>query len=156
MLIRTRFAAIQLTDWGCVTIFPDGASCPSQHHPDDPHYRVVAHRCGYGDDTLAYAQEHDLAHLIVEEMLHARPSRVLWGLAHGAELPAHEAVYEEMAAQALQRFVRAAERPIIGQVDWNGLRARFLAAAGRGLERQLRGSGDHGGPIEPHRMRKPA
>jgi hypothetical protein len=71
--------------------------------------------------------EHELCHLALEEWLHDRPSRILWGLAHGAPLPPHECAYEELAAQALQRFVRAAERPIVGGVDWDALRAFTLA-----------------------------
>jgi hypothetical protein len=95
-----------------------------------PHYHVIAHRCGYGDDLLAYAREHELFHLLVEEWLFDRPSRILWGLAHGRPLGAHDAAYEEMMAQAAQRFVRAAERPIIGGVGWDGLKARALDLLG--------------------------
>lgn len=125
-MIHTRHAFVSFTDWGCTTLFTDGSTVPAQAHHDDPHYRVIAHRCGYQDDTLAYAREHEVAHLIVEEVLHGRPSRVLWGLAHDAPLDAHDAAYEEAMAQTLQRFVRANEQPIIGGVDWGAMRSRFL------------------------------
>lgn len=125
-MIRTAFANVNPTPWGCITAFRDGTTVPAQAHHEDPHYRVIAHRCGYQDDTLAYAREHEVAHLIVEEMLHERPSRVLWELAYGGELPAHEAAYEEAMAQMLQRFARANEQPIIGGVDWGAVRKRFL------------------------------
>jgi hypothetical protein len=128
-VIRLRHATLAYTDWGCWTAFQDGTGYGAHPpRPDEPgwaHYHVIAHRCGYGDDLIAYAREHELCHLLVEEFLFDRPSRILWGLAHGAPLPAHEAVYEEMAAQAMQRFVRAAERPIIGGVDWDRLGRRF-------------------------------
>jgi len=125
-VIRTRFATVEPQPWGCITRFHDGAQVPAQHHPDDHHYHVIAHRTGYAGDTLAYSIEHEVCHLVAEEMLHGRPSRVLWGLAHGAPLAPHDAAYEELATQALQRFVRAAERPIVGGVDWDALKARVL------------------------------
>lgn len=125
-MIHTRHAFVSFTPWGCETLFLDGSSVPAQAHHDDPHYRVIAHRCGYGDDTLAYCREHEIAHLVVEEVLHDRASRVLWGLAHDDELAGPDAAYEEMAAQALQRFARAGEQPIIGGVDWFAARSRFL------------------------------
>ena len=131
-MIHTRFATVHPDSWGCVVTFADGTSCPAQHWPDDPHYRVIAHRCGYEDDTLRYCIEHEVAHLVVEEVLHDRPSRVLWALAHGQPLLGADSAYEEIAAQALQRFVRANERPIVGGVALDAMRARFeavLAAA---------------------------
>jgi hypothetical protein len=125
-MIRTRFAEVQPADWGCTVTFGDASFCQAQHWPESPHYRVIAHRCGYQDDTLRYAIEHEVAHLIVEEALHNRPSRVLWGLAHGNPLCPKEAAYEECVAQTLQAFVRANQRPIIGPgIDWDAIRARF-------------------------------
>ena len=129
-MITTRFARLELAPWGATTRFHDGTCVPAQHHPEDHHYRVISHRTGYGDDTRRYAIEHEVCHLLVEEALHGRPSRVLWGLAHGAPLSPHDAVYEEFAAQALQRFVRAAERPIVGGVDWDALRTLFRKTMG--------------------------
>jgi hypothetical protein len=129
-MIRLGFATIEYTPEGCDTRFEDGTSWGAFPHPWDRHYSVVAHRCGYGDDLLRYCREHEACHSIVEELLHGRPSRVLWGLAHGAPLDPAEAAYEEIAAQALQRFVRAAERPIIGGVDWDGIREFALSKLG--------------------------
>lgn len=121
---------VRFTDWGAITSFPDGTSCPSTPH-DTHHYHVIAHRCGYGDDILRYCQEHDFAHMLIEAFVHERPSRVLWGLAHGEEISAKDALYEELAAQTLQRFVRAGERPIIGGIDWEQLRIAFLNSLGQ-------------------------
>ena len=125
-MIETRFASVEPTPRGCVTHFRDGSMVGSHDH-DTHHYAVIAHRTGYGDDTARYCLEHDVCHLLIEEALYGRPSRILWGLAHGEPVPAFDAVYEEFAAQGLQRFVRANERPIIGGVDWDALKARTLA-----------------------------
>lgn len=125
-VIRTRFATVHPFDWGCVVRFEGGGEVPAEHHPNDAHYRIIAARCGYGDDTRAYAIEHETAHLVAEEVLHDRPSRVLWGLAHGHPLKPEDAAYEECLAQTLQRYVRANEDPIIGGVDWRAMRSRFL------------------------------
>lgn len=120
-MIELRLSTIEFTDWGAVTYFHDGTSYGAHPH-ETPHYFVAAHRCGYEDDVLRYCQEHEVCHLVVEEWLHDRPSRILWGLAHGKPVSAFDAVYEEFAAQALQRFIRANERPMIGGVDWDALR----------------------------------
>jgi hypothetical protein len=125
-MIVTTFAYILPRPWGCIVKFDHGKPVPAQHHPDDFHYRIIAARCGYQDDTLAYAREHEVAHLVAEEVLFGRPSRVLWGLAHDEPLDPAEAAYEEAMAQMLQRFARANERPIIGPgIDWDAMRRRF-------------------------------
>jgi hypothetical protein len=106
---------------GCLTIFNDGTRWGSYPH-DTHHYHVVAHRTGYGDDILGYCREHEVAHLVIEQMLHDRPSRVLWALAHGEEISPADSAYEEFAAMTLQRFIRARERPIVGGVPWDEIR----------------------------------
>lgn len=96
------------------------------HHHTTPHYYVIAHRLGYGDDLRQYALEHEVCHHLVCEWLLERPSPVLWALAHGEPVDAGEAAFEELAAMALQRWVRANERPIVGNVDWDGLKELAL------------------------------
>ena len=125
-MIRLRFASVSPTDWGCVSTFADGATVPAQHRPDEPHYRVISHRCGYGDDTLRYCIEHEVCHHLLCEALYGAPSPILWRLAHGEAVPGAYAAWEEIAVQALQRWVRAAERPIVGGVDWDALKLRAL------------------------------
>jgi hypothetical protein len=120
-MIRLKYATVFFTDWGCQTSFDDGTSADAIPH-DTHHYHVIANRLGYGDDVLAYCQEHELAHSFVEQHLYDRPSRVLWGVAHNRLLSGSAATYEELAAQHFQRFVRAHERPISSGVDWDGLR----------------------------------
>jgi hypothetical protein len=124
--ISLCFATVEYTAEGCVTRFDDGASFGALPH-DTHHYAVIAHRTGYGDDLLAYCREHEVCHLIAEEALRGRPSAILWGLAHGQPVAPLEAVYEELAAQALQRWLRANERPIIGGVDWDEIKRYALA-----------------------------
>lgn len=131
-MIELSFAAVEYTDWGCTSRFEDGTKVDAIPHPWDHCYSIIAMRCGYGFDLLAYCQEHELAHHVVGEFLLGRPSPVLWGLAHEQPLPANEAAFEEMMAQALQRFVRAAERPIIGGVDWDALKAFMTDKLGEG------------------------
>jgi hypothetical protein len=125
-MIELRFCSIEFGTDVVWTHFPDGTSCPATPHLT-PHYHVIAHRCGYGDDVMAYAREHEFAHAFCEERLHERPSRVLWALAHGSMLSGREAVYEEMIAQVFQRWLRANERPIVSGVDWDGMKRDALA-----------------------------
>jgi hypothetical protein len=125
-VIRLRYAVLGWTPQGCTTFFEDGTEVSAWPHPDMPHYHVIAHRLGYGDDLLAYCREHEAAHLFVEERLHNRPSRVLWALAHGQRISGCDAGYEEMAAQQFQRWLRANERPIVSGVDWDGLKRDAL------------------------------
>jgi hypothetical protein len=122
-VIQLRFASVEYTPQGCVSRFEDGTSFGAHPH-DTPHYHVIAHRCGYGDDLLAYCREHEVCHHLICEWLYGAPSPILWKLAHGEELPPGYAAFEEFAAQALQRWVRANERPIIGGVDWDGIKIR--------------------------------
>lgn len=99
-------------------------------HPDQPHYHVIAHRCGYGDDLLGYCREHELAHALVAQCFGtSRPSCVLLAQARGDDPPRGLAMLEELAAQALQRWVRANERPILAGLDWDRLKAVFLSCA---------------------------
>lgn len=120
---------VEFPDWGAVTRFPDGTSVDATPH-DTHHYHVIAHRLGYGGDTLAYCQEHEFAHAYMCQELLGSRSMVLWSLAHGHTPPKGEGLLEEMAAQQFQRWLRANERPILSGCDWDRLRdrARHLLA----------------------------
>jgi len=61
------------------------------------------------------------------ECIDGYPSHVLWALAHGHEPHPGVAVLEEMGAHTVQRWLRANERPIVGSVDWDDLKACALA-----------------------------
>jgi hypothetical protein len=125
MTIRLRHCEVEWTPEGCLTCFADGSRIGAYPH-DTPHYHVIAHRTGYGDDLLAYCREHELAHALTQELLHDRPSPILWALAHG-EMPSGRAAAEEEAfAQMFQRWVRANERPIIGGLPRDAWKTRFL------------------------------
>jgi hypothetical protein len=120
-----KYATLTFDPKGCSTWFEDGKCAPAVPH-DTHHYHVIAHRCGYADDIMAYCREHEFAHSFMEERLQDRPSRVLWGVAHNQQLSGPEAAYEEMMAQAFQRWLRAGERPIISGVDWDALKRDAL------------------------------
>ena len=124
--IELKFCAIVYNEEGCTTYFRDGTKVEACPHPEMPHYYVVAHRCGYQDDILAYCREHEVCHELVAEYLTGTPSDVLWQLAHGKQASRYNMVAEEALAQMLQRFVRANERPIISGVDWDGMKAMAL------------------------------
>jgi hypothetical protein len=123
--ITLPHATVTYTPEGCYSTFTDGSSYGALPH-DSHHYHVIAHRCGYGDDILAYAREHEVFHHIVGEHFYGGVSPVLWALAHGREISAEEAALEEAMVMTLQRWVRAGERPIIGGLDWDGLKASAL------------------------------
>lgn len=127
-MIQLRFCSIEYLEWGCLTRFPDGSEVPAIPHYENPHYHVISHRCGYGDDLLRYCREHEVAHSFLAEALLNGPSRVLWALAHKRTPRPGMALLEEMGTQQFQRWVRANERPILSGADWDDLRRRFLEA----------------------------
>jgi hypothetical protein len=109
------------------TVFNDGAEWGAFPHSADAHYHVIAHRCGYGDDLWRYCFEHEVVHSFLHAEGFIGGPGVIWRLAHGlTEYPLAAAV-EEAMAHTFQRWLRANERPIIGGVDWDDLKARCLA-----------------------------
>lgn len=126
-IANLTYCQIVSDGWRVTVTFPDGRTCPAVPHMT-PHYHVISHRCGYGDDVAAYCFEHEVAHAVVCEVLWDQPSPVLDAVASGRMLSGRDAVAEELLAQTLQRFARAGERPIIGGIDWDAMRARFLEA----------------------------
>jgi hypothetical protein len=119
-------ATLTKYDGGCFTQYEDGSSYGAHHH-ETPHYYVISHRLGYGDDLARYCFEHEACHHMAAEWIFGHTSKVLWPLAHGRDPDPADAVMEEMAAMTLQRWLRANERPIIGSVDWSGIKTRALA-----------------------------
>lgn len=126
MPIQIGTATLTFYPDGAFTTYSDGATYAAQPH-DTHHYHVIAHRCGYGDDILRYAREHEACHHFVSEWIGGYTSKVLWPLAHGAQPDRYEAISEEALTMTLQRWLRANERPIIAGVDWDALKARALA-----------------------------
>jgi hypothetical protein len=124
--LQLRFCCVEWTREGARVTFPGGCDTQAWPHPEVHHYHVIAHRLGYGDDLLAYAREHELAHAVVAEELMDAPSYVLRMLSRGGVVDPKAAVIEEIAAQTLQRWVRANERPIVADCDWDAMKARFL------------------------------
>jgi hypothetical protein len=129
--ITLKYAVIEPTDLGCRVYFQDGKFCDAHAHATD-HYKLITARLGYGHDTLAYCREHEFAHCFLEEKFFDRPSKALWAVAHGPMLSGPHSAYEEIAAQTFQRFLRANERPIVGGVRWDDLKAEALEKLGDG------------------------
>jgi hypothetical protein len=138
--MKLRYCNIEWTDKGArVTFGPvfresrmvrsGGVSTEAWPHPEDPHYYIIAERCGYGRDIMRYCREHELAHAIVAEAFQHAASYVLHSLAYEFDVDQGVAIYEECTAQTLQRWARAGEEPIIGGCDWRALKAHFLACA---------------------------
>jgi hypothetical protein len=138
MPIRIGTATLTYAPGGCVTAYDDGTSYGAHPH-DTPDYDEITRRCGYWEAwpglgpllraqaRLRYCREHEASHHIVSEWIMGRSSQVLWPLAHGYDPDPADAVQEEALTMTFQRWLRANERPIIGGVDWNGLKARALA-----------------------------
>lgn len=120
-----KYHTVTTDGWTTTVTFNDGSTCPAVPS-NSPHYHVIAHRCGYGDDLGRYCFEHELAHCVVSEFFWNMPSPVLSAVADGHPMTGKDSAFEELMAQTLQRFVRAGERPIIGGVRWDDLKAAFL------------------------------
>jgi hypothetical protein len=130
-VIQLRYASIEWTNEGCLTRFEDGVELGSYPH-DTPHYAVISHRLGYGDDIKSFCRQHDFFHHFAEQFIHNAPSRTLWDVAHNypdGRTQGHY-VYEELVVQACQRWVRANERPIIEGVEWDRFKAEALELLG--------------------------
>lgn len=142
MSIRIGPAVVTYTLEGALTTYDDGTTWGAQPH-DTLHYDEIAGRCGYHPSSwlaltvaggaaraaarLAYCREHEVVHHLVGEVFYGGPSPVLWALAHGRDVEPQAAALEEAMVMLVQRWVRAGERPIIGGVNWDGLKARALA-----------------------------
>lgn len=125
-MIRLNYCDIEWAFYGSRIVFFDGREVSAWPHPEIPHYHVISHRCGYGDDLLAYCREHELAHVLVAQELRQWCSFVLDCHAREVTPYAGLAIMEELAAQTLQRWVRANERPIVADFDWDELKRKFL------------------------------
>lgn len=138
--ITLTHATVTYTPEGCYSTFTDGSSYGAHPH-DTSDYDEIAKRCGYwtwgayrghppadkrAGARLDYCREHEVCHHLVGEAFYSGPSPVLWALAHGSEVTPQEAALEEAMVMTLQRWIRAGERPIIGGVDWTGLKQRAL------------------------------
>src|SRR5213075_3490181 len=95
-VIALDYATVIWETDGVRVVFHDGAW--TEGHPHHiPHYFVIAHRCGYGDDILSYCREHEFVHELLSERLTGGPSRVLWRLAHkDRPLTGSESAWEEL------------------------------------------------------------
>ncbi len=125
MRLDLKFARIETVSAGneivgCRSFFEDGTSYGAEPRPDTPHYRVISHRLGYGDDMMRFCIEHEIYHHLAAEFLLDRPSSILWLLAHEETPHPINAAQEELLVQTCQRWANCNERPIVGGVDWDG------------------------------------
>ena len=123
--IKLAYCEIEYTETGCITRFNNGTSIEAQPH-DTAHYHVISHRCGYGDNIMAYCREHEFAHSFISERFFDTESWVLRCLASNSPTSPEVAAPEEITAQTFQRWLRANERPITGGVDWDALKRDAL------------------------------
>lgn len=145
-MLSLRYCSIEWTEEGARVVFPGGdgaqaAETEAYPHPQNHHYSVISHRVGYGDDLLGYCREHELAHAVVAQEFFDAPSYVLEHMARRTSPDRRMAVLEEMAVATLQRWVRANERPIIGDCDWDRIKAEFVGYVAQLNENRCRGAG---------------
>lgn len=124
-MITVGQANFRYTYWGAESDYDVGTPVGAWPH-DTHHYHVISHRCGYGDDILAYCREHELFHHFLADRVLRSRSHVIWSLANELEPAPQLAIPEEALVQTFQRWVRANERPIIGGADWDALKADAL------------------------------
>jgi hypothetical protein len=130
-----RHCTVSFYDHFAWTQFPSGqgwGAVPS----DDPSYRALAARLGYGDDILAYCLEHDFLHSFLEQEVFQRPSPILYALAHDVP-PPPTTCYEEALVQLFQGFLRnnwdmTATHP---DIDWCVIRTKAVIFLGHDFSR---------------------
>jgi hypothetical protein len=128
--MRMKYCTIEWTEDGAATTFNGNVRCPSFPHPEQPHYHVIAHRCGCGDDVRQYCRDHELAHVLLSEVFqHCAPASLLETAVYGKAQDWGTNMLEECTAHVLQRWVRCNERPIIGRCDWDSIKRKFLECA---------------------------
>lgn len=132
-VVRLLFCEVRRYDGWVWTDFPDGSGYGA--YPPRPdvegaeevaRYLALAQSLGY-ENSMDYCWEHEVFHGALAEWLHARPSPVLWALAHGKTHPEYT-VEEEAIVQLFQGFVRGG-RPLAAvapDVDWWSLRRAAL------------------------------
>src|SRR5436305_10212291 len=129
-LISLKYADLSWTETGVRVwyrnVTAQGLGTVQGHPHNTPHYYVIAHRCGYGDDVMAYCREHEFFHEWLSEIMYDTPSPVLWALANGRVLSGPRSIMEELLVQAFQRWVRANERPIVSGGKWDEWKAEAL------------------------------
>jgi hypothetical protein len=99
---------------------------------DDPTYRALAERLGYGNDVVRYCLEHDFLHSFLEGEVMGRPSPILWSLAHGWRHP-DTTEYEEALVQLFQGSLRGGWEMTATSPDrdWCAIRQKAWALLGR-------------------------
>jgi hypothetical protein len=128
-----RYCEVTFYDTFAWTQFSSGqgyGAVPS----NDPCYRTLAARLGYGEDLTRYCLEHDFLHSFIEQEVFDRPSPILYALAHDLPPPPTTA-YEEALVQMFQGFLRSDWDMTATQpgLDWCAVRAKARILLGRTL-----------------------
>jgi hypothetical protein len=110
---------VLVDDRGTLITWSDGTSVPGEPEDTDS-YRKTAIELGYGDDTLAMCQEHELLHVALCYWLGV-PSPVMEALRRRpAEMAGAETrELEEAAILAVQKFAKATGVDIVYQMSRN-------------------------------------
>lgn len=127
--IELRYAAMSFDGYNAHSTFFDGRAVVSWPHPDQHDYHIISERCGYNFDLARYNFEHEFCHHFLAERLFDRPSPVLWAVAH-SEPPPPDYLYEEIAVQTFQAWLRSNVRPIVADCNWGDLKLEALAYLG--------------------------
>lgn len=96
---------VTVHEHGSTVVLPCGAVINAVPQDTDE-YRATARSLGYGDDTLAMAQDHDRLHVALCEWLGIESASL--AVAAGASADSTLAGYEEDAVLAVQRLMRHA------------------------------------------------
>ena len=98
-------ATVEFHRHGARTTFSDGTVLDAVPEGNDTYYARAA-KLGYGTDTLAMCQEHELLHSVLAELLLGGPSPALWRAAQG-DYDKRGLGQEEAAVLEVQRAWRA-------------------------------------------------
>ena len=124
-IVRLLFCEVRRYDGWVWTAFPDGSGYgafpprPDVEGEDKAAmYLDLARSLGY-ENSMDYCWEHEVFHGVLAEWLHARPSPIIWALAHDKTHP-EDTVEEEAVVHLFHGFVRGG-RPmpaVAPDVDW--------------------------------------
>lgn len=99
-------STVTITPWGCTVILGCGIAVNSVPQ-NTKEYHITSNDLGYGDDTIALAQDHDALHIALCSWLGLPES---YSLQQAANLPTDKnlASLEEATIMALQKFAKHA------------------------------------------------
>ena len=111
-------AVVSIHGRGTVIAWPDGTFVPGEPEDTDE-YRNTAFEHGYGSDTLALCQEHELLHVALCHWLGiSSPVMEALRLSKSGEMAGAEIrTLEEAAVLAVQKFAKAMDIDLVEQMS---------------------------------------